>query len=379
MMNQPEPNRKSQGTARLIAIIAVVTLAATAIVGWKMGWFGTTSPTSAEAGGGADRVNPGLATPNIDVKQQKIDAALDAAGQYVNTDKLGEAEKILEALLADNPRNRDLLRQIYESRLFQKDYPKAYTAIRALLENGSTDPDQFFNAGTIAFELENYTQAEAHYQQAALLDTRRVAVNKQAHPDSTASLNPKYPLYLAQTQIKIHQYEDAKIQLLKVLQIDPSVHEAFGTMAEIALIQNKLDIAAQNVARARQIAPNFLLWRILDAKIIRRQNDPKEALQRLNAITAPNFHLRTDVVDEKAKCWAMLGQPEKAAQQYVDQLNTFPDAWLSAVRASEYFSIAGNDTQAQLWYFYARERAPEGTQAVTDLAKRFPATDSGGG
>lgn len=363
-------NRKHhrRGQTRFVAMLAVLCAGVVGIgliFAWKSGWFGGTNATGPAPANGADASSAssteraGAST----VSHQKIDESLDAAASYVNADRLGEAEKILEELVKVAPKNPAVLRQLYELRLFQRRYEDAYATIRALLEIDSDDPEQYFNAGTIAFKIGKLTQAAAHYQQAATMDVT----------------NPKYPLYLAQTQVKLHEYSEAKINLLKVINLNGSVHEAFGTLAEIALIENRLDIAEQDIERARTVAPNFLKWRIVEAKIIRRKGKPEEALERLNAITDPKIRLLSEVVDEKAACWAMLGEPEKAAREYVDQVNAFPDAWMAAVHASEYYMIAGNEPKGKVWYLYAKGKAPEGAREIADLAKRFERGDAGGG
>ena len=346
----------------MLAVLCAGVVGIGFIIAWKSGWFGGTNTTGPAAANGAN-ANSASGAKDAEattVSHQKIDESLEAAASYVSADRLGEAEKILEELIKVAPKNPAVLRQLYELRLFQGRYQDAYATIRSLLDIDSDDPEQYFNAGTIAFKIGKLTQAEVHYQQAATMDVT----------------NPKYPLYLAQTQVKLHEYSEAKINLLKVINLNGSVHEAFGTLAEIALIENKLDIAAQDIERARTVAPNFLKWRIIEAKIIRRKGKPEEALQRLNAITDPKIRLLSEVVDEKAVCWAMLGEPEKAAQEYVNQVNAFPDAWLAAVHASEYFMIAGNEQKGKVWYLYAKGKAPEGAHEVVDLAKRFERADS---
>lgn len=354
----------------MLAVLCAGVVGLGLIIAWNSGWLGGSNAIGPAPATGADAnwasaakdaEAPTISTTTI--SHQKIDESLDAAASYVNADRLGEAERILEELIKSVPKNPAVLRQLYELRLFQRRYEDAYATIRALLEIDSDDPEQYFNAGTIAFKIGKLMQAAAHYQQATTMDVT----------------NPKYPLYLAQTQVKLHEYSEAKINLLKVINLNGSVHEAFGTLAEIALIENKLDIAEQDIERARTVAPNFLRWRIIEAKIIRRKGKPEEALQRLNAITDPKVRLLSEVVDEKAACWAMLGEPEKAAREYVDQVNAFPDAWLAAVHASEYYMIAGNEQKGKVWYLYAKGKAPEGANEIADLAKRFKSADSDSG
>jgi len=339
--------------------IAVIIIITGIILAIQTGFFTKTtnqSTTNNPDTQSSSTSNPDQSPTSSPLTHKKLDEALAAASQYLNTDKMGEAEKILEALQKDNPENTAVLRQLYELRLFQQNYQAAYTIIRKILDLGSTDPETYFNAGTIAFNIGKITQAAAHYQQAATLDTT----------------NPKYPLYLAQMQVKLHEYTKAKVNLLKVINLNGSIHEAFGTLAQIALLENKLDTAQQNIDRARTIAPDFFKWRLIEAKILRRKGNPEEALARLNAITDPKFLLLTELVEEKAQCWAMLNQPVNAAKEYINQLNQYPDAWHSALQAAKYFFIAGDETKGKLWYIYAEKRAPADAREILDFKKQHP-------
>jgi len=354
VMKQMNEKTATYRSLAAIAAAAIIALGGAAAVAWKAGWIGSASGVPSRADAGDEPLGPNAGEdPSVD--HQKIDDALDAASQYVNADRPGEAAKILESLHAKHPRHPRVLQQLYELRLFEDRTEEAYDLVSRLLDVGTDDPEQYWMAGTLAFQLDKFGQAASHYDKARSLDRT----------------NPKYPLYLAQAHIRQHEYEKAKVELLRVIHLDGRVHEAYGNLAEIALIENKLDLAEQHLARARELEPDYFKWRVLESRILRRQGDPEEALRRLNAIADDRLQYHDSVVSERAQCWALLGEPEKAARAFVDQVNAYPQAWRSAVKAAEYYLIAEDETRARTWFNYAKKRAPAEAPEIDSLARRF--------
>ncbi len=372
MTNETKSDAYDPRLWRFVLVFVAVFGSSVSVIAWKAGWLGASSPVQSTTAATSEPQTPTGHANSVETSSsskeevtqppnhQEIDQALDAASQYVNADRLGEADVILSALFQEHPQNVRVLQQLYELRLFQQKYEQAYVLIREVLAQSEGDPEQHWMAGTIAFQLQKFVQAGTHYLQAELLDAS----------------NPKYPLYLAQTHIKLHEYDEARVQLLRVIHLDGDIHQAYGTLAEVDIIENKLEMAAQNLSRARKISPDFLKWRILEAQILRRQGNPEAALARLNAIPDKRTLLDDSVVSEKALCWAMLGRPKKAAAEYVAQVNAFPQAWRSAAKASEYLLIAKDELKARTWFVYARDRAPENAVEIRDLAARFAALEN---
>ena len=130
-MTTPSSPNAARNLASLIVAAVVIIGAAVAVVAWKGGWLadGTGTPTNAN---GAAIPDGSAGVGDHDSKNQveshqRLDESLDAASQYVNAEQLGAAERILEALQKEHPRHPRVLAQLYELRLFQKDYTLSNT------------------------------------------------------------------------------------------------------------------------------------------------------------------------------------------------------------------------------------------------------------
>ena len=326
----PAGNRRAVwGMAALGAALLVCGIAAVAVLNRTQG-----GPSDA-----AGATSDATATEALDA----LAASLDAAAQYVNADREDEAAKILEAAAEKFPDEPQVLRQLYEVRLHQSRTADAYAIIQDLIATfDRQDAELRFNAGVVANMLGKTDESIVHFQKAAELDPT----------------NPKHPLYLAQMLIKTHEYTQAQTHLLRCIHLDPTIHQAWGTLAEINLIENQLDMAEQNLGRARKLAPEFPKWRLLEAKVLRRRGKPEEAVTLLSALPDRERYTQ-DVVDEIAQCWALMGSPARAAQEHVNFLNRVPDAWESAVAAARYFLVADDPDRARQWTAYAQRLAPE--------------------
>ncbi len=292
---------------------------------------------------------------------QEIDDAIAAINDYINTDRLPQAIKIAEALYDKYPAELRVLSVFYELRMFEERFEDAYILLQQLLAIENDNPEYHFNAGILASMLQNYQAAAMHFQDASNRDIS----------------DPKFPLYHAQILIKLHEYTEARIKLLAVIKLDGEIHQAYGTLAEIALIENALDMADQHIKRAQTLAPTFLKWKLVEAKIIRRRGKPEDALIRLNALQPPYRHAQ-EVVDEVAQCWAMSGSPTRAAREHIDHINRNPENWQSAAAAGRFLLLADNTAEATDWYDYAHRIKPD-AEEVRRLGSMLEAADGIGG
>ncbi len=114
----------------------------------------------------------------------------------------------------------------------------------------------------------NLAEAEKHYAAAQAMDRA----------------DWKAPLFLAQIQIKIgtpEKIEEAKKNLLIAAKLQPDMATPWGTLADLALRENKPEIALQHIARARELEPQVTLWRVVQARALKRQNKPEDAIKLL--------------------------------------------------------------------------------------------------
>ena len=117
-----------------------------------------------------------------------------------------------------------------------------------------------------------------------------------SHYTNAQSIDPsaaRYPLFLAQVQIKLNKVDEAKANLLRSGRIDPDQAVVWGTLAELAMRENKPGVAQQHIAKARQIEPGVTEWRLIEARALKRSNKPEEAIKLLGLCSlAPCRQLR---------------------------------------------------------------------------------------
>jgi len=343
-------SKKAFGLAGLAIVVFV------AVCIWK---FGPGLLGGNGAGGNGPQTANGerVEGPSPEEMLQVRDA-LQSASTYVNQEKYGETEIILESLYDKYPNVPQVLVQYYELRLFQERTEEAYEIICELLELNGGDAEQNFNAGIMANMIGRLDQSIEHLETACRID----------------QTNPKFSLNLAQLYLKNHQTDQAKAKLVQTTVLDDSLAVAWGTLAQIALDENKLDMALQHIDTTRTLEPNRLLWRVTEAKIHRRRNNPDEALLLLNAVRDQDRYDQS-VADEIATCWALKGEPKQAAQEHIDHLNHDPNAWQSALAAAQYFHIAGDLDSARLWATHAQRLEPENEEINTLVEQLKPDDD----
>lgn len=343
-----------------LAVALVLALGAIALKSLTPG-----SGTGAQSAVGRD--GPALSAPDgapgdqqaLTARQRdEIEKALDAIEEYKNSDKIPQASEILTALLTKYPEDPDVLCMASVIRLFEGRTAEAYEALNHKLEKYGGRSDEYFHAGILANMNGSIDMAVAHMENACRLD-----------PSA-----PAYLINLAMLENKRFNYTAAKANLIKAALLDESNDVIWGTLAEIALQENHLDIGLQHITKARNLNPSNLQWRVDEAKILLRQNQPDAAYVLLKALQPPDSS-NQQVINTLAMCWAMKGDFEQAAGIHVDFILEHPNAdhVESAIKAAEFFQKAGNIPQARIWVQRALNRDPSNaaaTQLLEQLNRR---------
>ncbi|TVQ59409.1 MAG: hypothetical protein EA379_11205 [Phycisphaerales bacterium] len=275
----------------MAALTALALAAVLAAIGWSLHALST----------GERRVATTAEKPRTPAAASEIIAALDSARTYLNRQEPGRAEAVLVALLEKAPRDQEARMLLAETYLLLERPNDAYEQYAEAIEIGPVHAELAFAAGTVANTIGMPYIAEAHYVKA-----------QEADPT-----NPKHPLYLAQIQRKLGSDEEAKASLLRAVTLDPSLDIGWGVLADMALEENNLSIARMHIERARRIAPGSISWRILEARILRRDNNPEGAARVLRSLDDELILEDPVLLDELAKSYAMLGRPEDAAALYM--------------------------------------------------------------
>lgn len=248
--------------------------------------------------------------------QETAKTLLTAARNHINAGQAKSAITILEAGIKDYPADQTL-RATYAEALMHdaKGMPRAtqaqiddadarlresLTAYQEALQQGVDNPEFRDVAATIAMELGDYQTAELYWGRAMTLDPS----------------NPKYPFNRAMALRKQGKQQEAKKYLLAAANLDPTMHQAWGSLAGIALDERRLTIADQHIRKARDLAPNDQLYLVTDAKIQRGLGRYERAATLLLSISERNRLANDEILRDLSYCYALLDEPERAVEMY---------------------------------------------------------------
>ncbi|MGP1310067.1 MAG: tetratricopeptide repeat protein [Phycisphaerales bacterium] len=267
-----------------LAALGLILLAAGA--GWLL----------VDAAGRARSAQQGATAPTARVSEM-----LEAARQHLRADDLEKAELLLRDIATRAPDDYEVWSLLGETLLSRGRTREAYEAYANAAAAPAAPVELEFNAGTVANTAGLTAEALNHYQRASARKPN----------------DPRFALYLAQIQRKLGDTVGAKASLLRAANLRPDMAVAWGVLADIALQENNLTIARQHVDRARDLEPDNAQWRLIEARVLRRQNDPQAAARLLLAM--PDDRLLGDpaLVDEAASSLAMLGEVDEAASLYL--------------------------------------------------------------
>lgn len=274
-------------------VMALIGAAVVAVITWLViRGFSTPGP-------GVSSPKPSNNAPPPPPPEQS-QGALDRARQLLRQNQAAQAESVLRAAIEKDAANAELHALLAETLLSLQRPVEAADAYEQALFAGMENAEIRFAAGSASSLAGRLDRAEEHYARA-----------EQLAPD-----NPKHPLYLAQILRKLGRNEEAKAKLLRAATIDPTLAIAWGTLGAIGLEENNLSVAMGHVRRAREIEPGNATWRILEAKILRRQGQPEEALRLLMAMPDSDRLGDATILEEIGLNFGLLKRPADAAQVF---------------------------------------------------------------
>lgn len=224
------------------------------------------------------------------------------------------------------------VRQSADAIRSREDSADAYGQLVAALDIGPRTADIEFRAGLLASEAQMPRKAIEHFQAAR----------------SAAPNHAEYAVYLAQAQLATNQASAAKASLVAAVNIDPDSAIAWGTLAEIFLRENKPDLAIENIRKARRIQPDLTLWRLVEARALKRRGDAEEAIQLLIALPAPEQR-DGPVLSLLAECFAYLGRPRDAADRYGAASDVRPRDAALALEAARWYQRVDDIEKARTY------------------------------
>ncbi len=297
-------------------------------------------PPTARTAGGESRPAPGTIAEAL----RDARAALDS-GQYQ------PAAAILTRAVERWPKDQELRLRLGEALIALKDFAAAYPHYRAAIDIGPAPANLHLDAGTVANAAGLAGEALAHYLLA-----------QKADP-----VNPRIPLYLGMVHARRGDDAAATASLLTAIALDPSLAEAWGTLAELSLRNDRLGMAADQARKARELQPTELRWRLVEARALKRDNKPEQAAMLLVGLDA-NERAQPNVLELLADCYGMLGKADQAAAACEEAAKTRPADATVAYLAAVWLDRAGKREDAQR---FARRADELGEPRARDLLLRL--------
>jgi tetratricopeptide (TPR) repeat protein len=298
----------------------------------------------------ADSISETTTSESSSAPIQTIEQVLESVQVYVSSEDYPPAIAILKSAIARYPLDVDLRFALGDLYMMTQEYPLAYEQYVAAIEHSEgTLPEAQFTAGTLANMIDQPEMALVHYQTA--LDA--------------APNNADYALYLANIQFKLNKLDEAKASLAIAARLAPDRAMVFGTWAQIALRQNKLSIASQQIDKARQLEPTNSAWIILDAKIQKRLGDPDRAIELLTSLTDSSLD-DPEAMKLLAESFGMVGRLEEAASRMIDYATRHNEDAQAAFDAAIWSQRAKLMKEARQWGRRARDLGHPRAQAWLD-------------
>ena len=244
-------------------------------------------------------VSPKPSDATLAGKISTADAALKLAEQSIGQGEFTAAIARLEKAIISAPKHQGLRLKLAEALIHNAQSAAALMQLEEALSIGPESPALHFDTATVAAAAGKPEQAIKHYE---------IAQTK-------SPTDSRIPLYLAMVRLK--QGEDAKAQaaLIRAVTLAPDLAEGWGTLADIALRANSLDLAQQHVTKARTLQPESPQWKLVDARIKKRSNFPRAAAELL--MTLPDDQRLTfPVLQTLSECFGLISRNDLAAEQY---------------------------------------------------------------
>lgn len=336
-------DRTQSKNAAILVILGLALLGVVVGGAWALK-VALTAPTAQSAG------SQQAAAP----APESLDQALMAAREYIRQNKAGSAIAILQAAAEKWP-HEQAVRLLYGEALLSVGRGlDAYEQYDQAIHIGPDNPEYRHVAGTIAGAIGRLNEAEMHYLAAQQMDRS----------------NPKYPLYLAQVQRKQGMVDEARANLVLATNLDPTLGVAWASLAAIALDENRPSVALGYIKRAREVEPERLEWRLMEARALLRENRPEQAAELLLAVPAAERLRSPAALKELGSALGLLGRTSEAAAMYVEAVSANPDDPEIAYEAALWLERDGQKGRAAT---FASHAAAKGFGPARALAERLDA------
>ena len=318
------PSRRGKVTPALLIIFALIVVTTVFLV---LALKPASTPSQAN---GADSnlgqaSNNAATAPSAASNSQRVDAVLNAAITLIRDSKYSQAQAVLIQAAQEFPNEQRVQQELGNVYLAQQQVDSAYIAYNKALQIGPASAALELMAGSAANMSNRLEEAEGHF----------LAAQKGDPSDFKATI------FLAQVQIKREKHDAAKANLLIASKLKSEAALPWGNLAEIALRENKLELAKQHIAKARELDPVANIWRIIQARILKRDNKPQEALEILIGLPEEE-QFEPFILETMLQCYGMLTRTGDAAKLAVRASNASPARGDLAMQAAQWSERAGD-------------------------------------
>lgn len=346
----PLPSRRGRVTPTFL-IIVVLIVAITVLVVLALKPNSTPSQANGADSNLGQASNNAAPTQSAASNSQRVDAVLNAASTLVRDSKYSQAQAVLLQAAQEFPGEQRVQQELGNVYLAQQQVDSAYLAYSKALQIGPATSALELMAGSAANMSNRLEEAEGHF----------LAAQKGDPSDFKATI------FLAQVQIKRERHDAAKANLLIASKLKPEAALPWGNLAEIALRENKLEIAKQHIAKARELDPGANIWRIIEARILKRDNKPQEALEILIGLPEEE-QFEPVILETMLQCYGMLTRSKDAAKLATRASDANPARGDLAMQAAQWCERASDIPAALEMATRARDCGELGAE---DLIKRL--------
>jgi tetratricopeptide (TPR) repeat protein len=290
-------------------------------------------------------------TPAGAATSPAAEAAMRLADSSIASGDFPAAVATLEKAVASAPRQQALRLKLAEALIHQRQLDQAVTHMVEAIAIGPDAPALHFDLATVASAAGQFDLSIKHYEIA----------------QARSPKDPRPPLYAAMVHLRRGDSAKARAQLVRAVALDDNLAEAWGTLADIELRENRVDLAMQHITRARTLQPEVASWKLVQARIQKRDNQPQAAAQLL--MTLPDGERLTGpVLQTISESFGLLSRADLAAEQYELAYQRERSNETFARQAALWVRRAGNQSRADEVEAIASRLAPSAAPAAAPAA-----------
>jgi tetratricopeptide (TPR) repeat protein len=237
-----------------------------------------------------------------------VEAATWLARLYRMQGEEARAEDVLRSVLATDPDNVSVLRQLTQALMDRGDADAAVRLLEAATQRLDS-AELFMLLGDSAVLARDYRRAEGAYGRALELEPSSLAARRK----------------LAQCLLEQNKNQAALEQFKRLMQLDPDDGESHLRAAQIHQQLRQLDLAEDHLVRARQLMPGSLEVQYTEAMVYEDQGRFEDAIRVLSgAVSAVRANPRqSENRRTLSVLYQQLGRLYRETENFTAAVNTF--------------------------------------------------------